>query len=868
MERENGAKAPVCVGLLAHVDAGKTTLSEAILYIGGHLKKAGRVDNGDAFLDTYELERKRGITIFSKQAVLETEKFSVTLMDTPGHADFGTEMERTLQILDYAILVISGPDGVRGNTETLWKLLEYYEIPVFLFVNKMDRPGTDREKIMEELHTVLSEECIDFTDTEGKKFYEALAVCSEGMMNAFLETGTVPERQIREEIFRRKVFPVCFGSALYLTGVEKFWDTVLTYTVAPGYPEDFGASVFKISRDSRGNRLTHLKITGGSLKVKEEINGEKVNQIRLYSGEKYETPGEVKAGTVCAVTGPERTAAGEEIGAGKESLPSVLKPVMTYGVILPPECDAVDFFPKLKELEEEEPALQVTRPENSGRIQIRLMGEVQTEILKQLIRDRFHTEVELDAGEIVYRETIADTVEGVGHFEPLRHYAEVHLLMEPGKAGSGLQFATDCSEDVLAKNWQRLILTHLKEKAHRGVLTGSVITDMKITLVSGKAHEKHTEGGDFRQAVYRAVRQGLMEAESVLLEPWYSFRLEVPKESVGHAMTDIGQRAGKFSGPEYEGERAVLTGTAPVSTMRDYAEELRKYTGGTGKMVCEVKGYYPCHNGEEVRERIGYDPDQDTENPSCSVFCEHGSGYTVPWDQVRTRMHLPGYFSGKRYGEQEKECTEPGHTEEHGVIGDDEVDRIFRKTFYANKREKDSPPRKEQPAESVYKKFRPAEKKPEYLLVDGYNVIFAWEELAELAGRREGNEVTGNLDAARGRLTDILCNYQALKGCEVILVFDAYRITGGRTEWSDYHNIHVVFTGEALTADRYIERFAHEKGKEYDITVATSDGMEQIITRGQGCRLISSRELKEEIEKVCTENLQQYRESGKGHCSG
>lgn len=864
---------PLTIGILAHVDAGKTTLSEAVLYVSGNLRKLGRVDNRDAFLDTYALERARGITIFSKQAVLSVGDTQITLLDTPGHMDFGAEMERTLQVLDYAVLVINGADGVQGHTRTLWKLLESYQIPVFLFVNKMDQEGTDKEALLKELRRVLSEGCVDFTDRTSPDFYEGLAVCSEKLLNGYLETAQISEADIQEGIGKRQVFPVCFGSALRLVGIEEFLEVILTYAVSPVYPRAFQARVFKITRDGQGNRLTHLKITGGCLKVKEEIDGEKVNQIRIYSGEKYEAVPEAGAGSICAVTGLTSPLPGDGLGDEKRLVLPLLEPVLTYGILLPPECDAAQFLPKLKQLEEEEPGLHVSYQESVKQIQVRLMGEVQTEVLRQLILERFGVAVEFDAGRIVYKETISDTVEGVGHFEPLRHYAEVHLLLKPQEPGSGLSFLAECSEDLLSKNWQRLVLTHLKEKEHKGVLTGSAVTDMEITLVSGRAHEKHTEGGDFRQAVYRAVRQGLMEAKSVLLEPWYTFRLEVPEKGIGRAMTDIEKRFGTFAAPEYEKETAILTGTVPVSTMQDYMKELRAYTGGLGKLTCEVKGYFPCHNTEEVVSQAGYDAQGDSENPACSVFCAHGAGYTVPWYQVKEYMHLPAVLSGKGASDSHKGDEEggwqnriPTADRQEAVIGSEEIDRILNRTFHANKKEKERPVRKPLPSEPVYKNFQPAAGKQKYLLVDGYNVIFAWQELAELAGvngREKGGADMGTyqLEAARGRLMDILCNYQAVKGLEVILVFDAYRVPGQREEQMEYHNIHVVFTKEAETADRYIERFAHQNRKDKDITVATSDGLEQIIIRGQGCKLISARELQEDVLAAGSEMLEQYQQS-------
>lgn len=843
------------LGILAHVDAGKTTLSEALLYVTGAIRKLGRVDNRDAFLDTFSMERERGITIFSKQAVFSAEDVEITLLDTPGHMDFGAEAERTLQVLDYAVLLTSGADGVQGHTRTLWKLLESYRIPTFLFVNKMDQEGTEKESLLQELKKNFSENCVDFSDTSTPDFWENLAMCREELLEEYVKDASLSLSAIQEGIKSRHIFPVFFGSALKLTGVEVFLKGILTYVQCPDYPAQFGARVFKIARDGQGNRLTYLKITGGSLKVKEEINGEKVNQIRIYSGEKYETTGEAKAGTVCAVTGLLQTLPGDGLGREREAVLPLLEPVLTYGLLLPSDCDILQFYPKLKQLEEEEPQLHIVYQEDLKQLQVQLMGEVQTEVIRGLILERFGIQVEFDAGRIVYKETIRNTVEGVGHFEPLRHYAEVHLILEPQEIGSGLCFATECSEDMLDKNWQRLILTHLQEKEHKGVLTGSSITDMKITLTAGRAHQKHTEGGDFRQAVYRAVRQGLMEAESVLLEPWYAFYLEVPEKLIGRAMTDIEKRHGTFQPPEYRGDTAVLSGVAPVVTMQDYMTEVRAYSRGQGKLSCQVKGYFPCHNAREVMEQMGYDAEGDVENPTSSVFCAHGAGFFVPWYQVKERMHLE---STLRKPEEEKQCLTGGRSEKdvqeegRGIDGE-EIERILNRTFYANKKEKEPPKRKPLPKEPVYKNFRKKAPATEYLLVDGYNIIFAWEELASLAKE--------NVDSARGRLQDILCNFQAAKGCELILVFDAYRVQGHDTEMTDYHNIHVVFTKEAETADQYIEKFAHEHRKEYQITVATSDGLEQIIIRGQGCKLLSARELKEEVEQQSRRITEEYRQS-------
>lgn len=864
----------ICTGLMAHVDSGKTTLSEALLYTSGAIRKLGKVDTKDAFLDTDERERARGITIFSKQAELTWEGTKLTLLDTPGHVDFSAEMERVLQVLDYAVLLISGADGVQGHTQTLWSLLQQYEIPTFLFINKMDQPGADREALMAELKSRLSEGCIDFThaqrmaaggtaqdttkkridadesdpqrkDTEAVElWYEELATCQEEALETYLETGSIPKEQIQDMIADRLVFPCYFGSALKMQGIEEFLNGFVDWTEPVQYPVEFSAKVYKISRDEQGNRLTHLKVTGGILKVKdllctktegEDETLEKVNQIRIYSGEKYEVRQEVQAGEVCAVTGLQETYPGQGLGEEAETLPPILEPVLTCQVCLPEGCDPAVMLPKLKQLEEEQPELHIIWDEQLQEIQAQIMGEIQTEILQSVIAERFGVDVTFGSSHIVYKETIANTVEGVGHFEPLRHYAEVHLLMEPLPAGSGLVFAADCSEDLLDKNWQRLILTHLMEREHRGVLTGSAITDMKLTLIAGRAHQKHTEGGDFRQATYRAIRQGLMEAESVLLEPYYQFRMEIPEEMIGRAMMDVEKMSGTFELAPKEHGLSVLTGIAPVSEMQSYPKEVAAYTKGFGRIFLTPDGYAPCHNTEEVIAAIGYDAEHDLANPSGSVFCAHGAGFNVPWNEVKEHMHVEGW--------QPERATRSVMDE---WIGVDEVDAILEKTFYANsgaRTRRNGVVRRrrvESRSESVTRSFAPQPKQQEYLLVDGYNIIFAWEELKELA--RE------NMDAARGILLDKLCNYQGMKQMEVIAVFDAYRVAGHQTECSDYHNIHVVFTKEAETADQYIEKFAHTNAAKYQVTVATSDGLEQVIIRGEGCRLLSAQDLHAEME--------------------
>ena len=846
------------IGILAHVDAGKTTLSEGMLYLSGKIGKLGRVDNRDAYLDTYELEKARGITIFSKQAVFEIGDTQITLLDTPGHVDFSAEMERTLQVLDYAILVISGADGVQGHTKTLWLLLHMYRIPVFLFVNKMDQNGTDKDRLMKELKGQLADGCIEFGQARTDDFYDQLAMCEETMMEDFLETGRIETSQIKRAVMERKVFPCFFGSALKLEGVEQFMQGIVKYAMIPSYPDEFGAKVFKITRDEQGNRLTYMKLTGGRLKVRDVLTDgsweEKVNQIRIYSGQKFETVNEIEAGSVCAVMGLSQTRPGEGLGVEEASDMPVLEPVLSYQILLPEGRDPRAMLPKLRQIEEEEPELHIVWDEQLQEIQVQIMGEVQIEILQSLIQSRFGVEVAFDAGRIVYKETIANAVEGVGHFEPLRHYAEVHLLLEPGESGSGLQFGTECSEDVLGKSWQRLVLTHLEEKVHKGVLTGSAITDMKITLVSGRAHNKHTEGGDFREATYRAVRQGLKEAESVLLEPYYAFQLELPEKMVGRAMSDIEKMHGSCAVSQTNGETAVLEGSAPVVAMKNYQKEVAAYTRGLGRLFCMIKGYEPCHNGEEVVESIGYDSENDFGNPTGSVFCTHGTSFLVDWDKVKDYMHVESYFQ-KRGGLPDE--TAPNHASyrRERQISPDEIEQIMKNTFYANQGKKSVWKRRKAARDSYYKPpvfvNRPMEIKEEYLLVDGYNIIYAWPELKGFADE--------NMDGARMKLTDTLSNYQGIRKCQIIVVFDAYRVQGHPEEIIDYNNIHIVYTREAQTADQYIEKFAHDNQKRYNITVATSDGLQQIIIRGAGCLLLSARELKAEIDRANERIKQEYR---------
>ena len=897
------------IGILAHVDAGKTTLSEELLYLCGEIRKIGRVDHGDAFLDTYELEKERGITIFSKQALLKTENMEVTLLDTPGHVDFSAEMERTLQVLDYAILVINGMDGVQSHTMTLWRLLERYQIPMFLFVNKMDQQGTDHDALLNDLKQHLHENCVDFGRTQDTDYgmyeltpeqLENIAVCEEDLLETYLETDIVEDRDIVRLIVQRKIFPCYFGSALKEKGVKDFWNGVQKYTAEPKRPTEFGAKVFKIARDEQGNRLTYMKITGGSLKVKTLLssnsNGqslpgrkaeeaaweEKADQIRLYSGAKYELTSEAEAGTVCAVTGLTRTYPGEGLGIEQESELPILEPVLNYQIILPDDCDPHQMLQKLRQLEEEEPQLHILWDSQFSEIHAQLMGEVQIEILKKLIWDRFHVAVEFGAGSIVYKETVAEPVEGVGHFEPLRHYAEVHLLIEPGEPGSGCQFFTACSEDVLARNWQRLILTHLEEKEHIGVLTGSPLTDVQITILTGRAHAKHTEGGDFRQATYRAVRQGLRKARNILLEPYYEFRLEVPAEMIGRAMADVQKMQGTFDAPEVEGETAILKGTAAVAQMRDYQKEVVSYTHGTGKLFCSLKGYAPCKNQDEVVQNIGYDPEADLENPTGSVFCAHGAGFVVPWDQVEAYMHLQSgvdmdELDSESWYEDVESAQNPGTAVDNANISgnisgkngkfsysgsyeeEEELQAIFERTFGPMKRDRTAFQKKTVHSSTPATRYRAGKpRQEEYLLVDGYNIIFSWEELNELAKE--------NIHAACDKLMDILSNYQGYRKCTLILVFDAYKVEGHVEEIITYHNIYVVYTKEAETADQYIEKTVHRIGRQYQVTVATSDGLEQVIIMGQGAHRISARGLKKEIEdteKTAREEWHQRRQSSK-----
>ncbi|WP_130863131.1 translation factor GTPase family protein [Bacilliculturomica massiliensis] len=905
----------ITVGILAHVDAGKTTLSESVLYLAGSIRKAGRVDHGSAFLDTEELERARGITIFSKQAQLALGGRNITLLDTPGHVDFAAEMERTLSVLDYGILVINGADGVQSHTDTLWKLLEHYGIPVFLFVNKMDQPGTDRERLLSELQKHLDEKCVDFGDMAGDEasagkaglpamggspaeqsaetmdgrtaaggsqgvggsesaeaFWDSLAMCSEELMEEYLECGEIGGETIARAVRRRQVFPCYFGSALKMVGVQELLKGLEQYSLYPDYPEEFGARVYKISRDTQGNRLTHMKITGGRLKVKDLLSGgaeeepEKADQIRIYSGAQFRAVNEAGPGTVCAVTGLFRTRAGTGLGTDALKNKPVLAPILTYQIILPSGCDVHGMLQKLRELEEEQPQLHIVWDGQKSEIHAQVMGEIEMEILRSLVRERYGVEIEFGAGSVVYKETIAEPVEGVGHFEPLRHYAEVHLILEPGEPGSGLVFESRCSEDLLDKNWQRLVLTHLAEKAHRGVLVGAEITDMKIALAAGKGHVKHTEGGDFRQATYRAVRQGLRKAKCVLLEPVSEFRLEVPEELVGRALADIQRMNGSFQPPETEGDLAVVKGSAPAAAMQEYQMQVITYTRGRGRLFCTPKGYEPCHNAEEVIAEIGYDPEGDLENPTGSVFCSHGVGFNVPWDQVERYMHVDSGWrpEGGRRGQAERT---DGDGRRGGVSSgaislaeEKELEEIFQRTYGPIKKERNRFRTPKPAAEAAkkrsaspggfYRKPASLQSGEQYLLVDGYNIIYAWDDLKELAAV--------SLDGARERLIEILCNYQGYKGMTLIVVFDAYKVSGGRGSVLKYGNIHVIYTKEAETADQYIEAAVHRIGRLHDVTVATSDGLVQMIIWGEGARRLSARDLREEIDAAEAEIRTSY----------
>ena len=832
-------------GIMAHVDAGKTTLTEAMLYLTGNIRRLGRVDHGDAFLDTQELERERGITIYAKQAILRRGDLELTLVDTPGHVDFSAETERALQVLDCAILVVSAADGVQGHTETLWQLLEEAGVPVFLFVNKMDQPNEGKAAILKQLEGRLGHGFVDMADPEARG--EGAALCSEELMERYLSGEEFTQEELAALVVQRQLFPVYFGSALQVEGVEELLDGIQAYTLEPEWPQDFGARVFKITRDERGERLTWLKVTGGQLRVREVLHGldweEKVNQIRLYSGAKFTAVDMAPAGTVCAVTGLTRTTAGEGLGAEENWTGPRLEPVLSYQVIPPEGVDASTLLERLRRLEEEDPQLQVEWEPHAEQVRVKLMGQVHREVLERELRRRFMLDVTFGPGSIVYLETLAKPVEGVGHFEPLRHYAEVHLLLEPLERGAGLQIDTVCSEDVLDGNWQRLILTHLVERQHVGVLTGSPITDLKLTLLTGKGHLKHTEGGDFRQATYRAIRQGLMMGETILLEPWYTFRLEVPGESVGRAMTDVQRMCGEFEGPQMRGETAVLTGSLPVSEVGDYWSQVAAYTQGRGRFSCRLDGYRPCHNTQQVVEERGYDPDRDVDNPSGSVFCDHGAGVHVPWNEVRSHMHVD---SGWLPEEERARKAQPAPQFQRGyasqVALDKELEEIFARTYGAVKpRAFHSVKATTKPKERPWKGLKKRTGK-DYLLVDGYNIIHAWEDLSTLA--RE------DLDGARAKLIDLLRNYQSWRGCRVIVVFDAYKVKGGKGAVEQLGDLYVVYTKEAETADMYIERTTYQLSRDNRVRVATSDGLEQMIILGHGAQRMSAAELKYETDQV------------------
>lgn len=878
----------IVLGILAHVDAGKTTLAEGILHACGTIRKAGRVDHKDAFLDNGEMERARGITIFSKQARVTWKDCDITILDTPGHVDFSAEMERTLQVLDYALLVIDGKDGVQGDVHTLWQLLGRYRVPVFIFVNKMDQPGTDREAVLTELRHKLDNNIMEIPSdiASEPEAAEELAMCSEQLMEEYLENGSIEVDSVNDAICERKLFPCFFGSALKEEGITELLDGINSMTENMEYPEEFGARVYKIGRDASGVRLTYMKVTGGTLRVKMMVGNscsadgdnvweEKADQLRLYNGAGYQMAEKVEAGDICAVTGLLKTFAGQGLGIESENSAPVLEPVITYRLILNDETDPVVALGKVRQLEEEEPELHVTWQEESREIHIQVMGQVQMEILKSTLAERFGIEAEFDAGSIVYKETLAEPVVGIGHFEPLRHYAEVHLLMEPGERGSGVQIASLCSSDELDKNWQRLILTHLEERIHPGVLTGSELTDVRIILIAGRAHDKHTEGGDFRQATYRAVRQGLRSGRNILLEPWFDFRLEVPADNIGKAMSDVTRMHGEFQPPVTEGDKCILTGSAPAAAMRDYSREVTAYTRGHGRLTCTLKGYEPCHNAEEVIAGCGYDPEADTANPTGSVFCAHGAGFVVPWYEVRDYAHVEdgwkpddgnGTYTANAVNNENEiggiavPLKNASYRSSEQYITQEEIEEIFRQTYRKKPEElslfKKHNGRKYSNTGSQDRTGRVSEKRhipkqeplDEYLLVDGYNIIFAWPELNELS--------KDNLDSARRKLIDILCNYQGYKGCNLILVFDAYKVKGNPGSVEKYHNIYVVYTKEAETADQYIEKTVHDmhqtppnKGR-YRVTVATSDALEQMIVWGNGAQRISALGFKADVENA------------------
>ncbi len=831
----------IVLGILAHVDAGKTTLSEAMLYLSGKLKKLGRVDHRDSFLDNNSLERARGITIFSKQAVMPLGEMTVTLLDTPGHVDFSAEAERSLQVLDYAVLVISGTDGVQAHTETLWKLLERYNVPVLIFVTKMDLPGCDRQEIMDGLRTHLSERCVDFS-AEGDALFESAAMCSEEAMDEYIETGSIGAERLRDMLRSREIFPCCFGSGLRTEGVAEFLDTLELYARPGDYSEDFSARVYKIARDAQGNRMTFMKVTGGALRVRSLMKyadrdgnafEEKISQLRIYSGAKYDTAETVLPGQICAALGLTETYPGQGLGAAGDFAEPLLEPVMSYRVILPPQSDPAVLLPKLMQLDQEDPQLHIVWNERTREISVQLMGRVQAEIFRSLVKERFDTDITLDTGRIMYRETIKDTVEGVGHFEPLRHYAEVHLLLEPLPRGSGIELSSSCPEDELDRSWQRLILTHLAEKQHIGVLTGSPVTDIRFTLAAGRAHIKHTEGGDFRQATYRAVRQGLMQAESVLLEPWYSFVLEVPAEQIGRAISDVRAMNGEIDSPEDAGGMMRLEGAAPVAGMNEYMQELLAYTHGRGRLSLTPGGYRVCRDQQKIVDAIGYEPERDTDNPADSVFCSHGAGVNIPWDQVKDYMHLESCL--KPPVEETAPAAAPRYRSLS--IDDRELEAIMEREFGKIKRPQYSARQVNAAAsEPVF------EKKPEFIIVDGYNLIFAWDELKKLAADR--------LDLARGRLMDMLSNYCGFTKAKLVLVFDGFRTPGNPGSREDYHNINVAFTKDGETGDAYIERLADEIGKNYSVRVVTSDNLIRLSALRSGVLRCSSGEFKNEVEWV------------------
>lgn len=828
----------IVLGILAHVDAGKTTLTESMLYLSKTIRHLGRVDHGDAFLDYNSQERDRGITIFSKQAIFNWNDCQITLIDTPGHVDFSTEMERTLQVLDYAILVISGIDGIQNHSETIWKLLKHYHVPTFIFINKMDSIYANKDKLLNDLKDQFDENCFDFENLD-ENFYETIALNNEKLLDYYLEHQTLTKEMIIDEIYQRNLFPCFFGSALKIEGIDTFLNEFTNYVKEKQYPKQFQARVFKITHDKQGNKLTHLKITGGSLKVKEQVGNEKVDQIRIYSGDKYQLVNEVYAGDICAIKGFKNFEISQGLGNESTVNTPILSPYMDYRIILPENCNQHEALEKLLLLSKEDPQLHINYNNQSKEIHVELMGEIQVEILKNIICERFNLDVEFDHGNIIYKETILEPVEGVGHFEPLRHYAEVHLLLEPGKPGSGLEFAVDCKENVLATSYQRLVLSHLKEKEHIGVLTGSLITDMKITLISGRAHLKHTEGGDFREATYRALRQGLKATKSILLEPYFKFSLEIPVEYLSRAIYDIETMNGTFKLSKEQDEMAYLTGKAPVSKMQNYQSEVISYTKGKGRITLQIDGYYPCTNQEEIISKINYDSESDLENPTGSVFCSHGAGFNVKWDEVENYMHIPYQFKPKNEN-KEKKIEKTTYSNE-----DEELENIFIRTYGPIKQHQTTTPAKKIISNITYKYM------PECLLVDGYNIIHSWPELKELA--------KDNLDAARTRLIDIMCNYQGYKKCILILVFDAYKVKNNLGSSYKYHNIYIVYTKEAQTADMYIERTTHELASKYNITVATSDALEQLIVLGQGGKRISSRELRLEVERLDKEKLEEYR---------